>query len=89
MDQTFGELVDKLTICNLKIWAHEDTKRGPKATDSVIARACKATNILNQQRNDLIEALDNLFESAVREGKLPKSYGSGSTKKYGNPSSTS
>ena len=80
---TFGNLVDKLTVTNLKIWMLEDVKRGKDASDKQIADATKKTNVLNQQRNDLIQELDEMIIDA-NKGKLKmKNYKQGDTKSYG------
>jgi predicted metal-dependent HD superfamily phosphohydrolase len=79
---TFGNLIDKLTIVNLKIWNYEDIKRDSK-DDKEIADATKKTNILNQQRNDLIQEIDEMLINASK-GKINfKNYKQGETKKYG------
>lgn len=70
---TIGNLIDKLTICNIRIWMAEDIKR--TGNDKQIADACRVTNKANQYRNDLIEEIDNRLNE--------KSYGQGSTKLYG------
>jgi hypothetical protein len=72
---TIGSLIDKLTICNMRIWKAEDIKRDPAATDKQIAEATRVTNIANQQRNDLIQEIDSLLGQ--------KHYNQGSTKLYG------
>lgn len=72
---TIGNLIDKLTICNIRIWMAEDIKRGEKASDKQIADACRITNKANQHRNDLIQEIDERLQE--------KSYGQGSTKLYG------
>ena len=54
--ETIGNLIDKLTVVNLKIWTFEDIKRTSKI-DKEIADATRNTNILNQQRNDLIQEI--------------------------------
>ena len=74
MEITIGNLIDQLTICNLRIWKAEDIKRKTKATDKEIADACRITNVANNQRNYLIEAIDKHFG---------KQTGQGSTKIYG------
>jgi len=56
---TMGSLVDKLTIVNLKIWMFEDVKRDSQ-NDHEIADATRKTNVLNQQRNNLIQEIDEL-----------------------------
>lgn len=81
--ETIGNLIDKLTIANLKIWAAEDAKRDPKATNKKIADATRITNIVNCQRNDLIQEIDEMITGMI-EGKIKmKSYKQGSTKMYG------
>jgi hypothetical protein len=74
MSETIGNLIDKLTICNIRIWMAEDIKRDKKATDKQIADATRLTNKVNQQRNNLIEEIDKHF--GVETGQ-------GSTKIYG------
>ena len=82
MKITIGNLNDQLQICNIKIWMLEDIKRDPNATDKEIADATRKVNLLNQQRNDLIEAID-IGLNEIAKGKLQKLYGQGSTKMYG------
>jgi len=81
--ETIGNLIDKLTIANLRIWMCEDIKRDPKASDEQIAKATRTTNIVNQQRNDLIQAIDESINEMINTGKTQKLYGQGSTKMYG------
>lgn len=79
---TFGNLIDKLTIVNLKIWKYEDIKRD-STDDSEIADATRKTNTLNQQRNDLIQEIDEMLIEASK-GNIPfKNYKQGETKSYG------
>lgn len=80
---TIGNLIDKLTIINIRIWMAEDIKRDKSATDEAIANATKITNIANQQRNDLIQEIDEKINHMVGSGELQKLYGQGSTKMYG------
>ena len=80
--ETFGNLIDKLTIVNLKIWSFEDVKRD-STDDKMIADATRKTNILNQQRTDLIQELDEMFITAANGKVLFKNYKQGDTKKYG------
>lgn len=83
MRVSIGNLIDQLTIVNIRIWMAEDIKRKPDATDEEIAKACKITNVANQQRNDLIQAIDEAVNEMVVSGKPQKLYGQGSTKMYG------
>lgn len=81
--ETIGNLIDKLTIANLRIWTAEDKKRDAKASDKQIADATKVTNIVNSQRNDLIQEIDERLNHMVSTGELQKLYKQGSTKMYG------
>lgn len=82
MSDTIGNLIDKLTIVNLKMWRQEDIKRSSN-NDHEIAEATRKTNILNQQRNDLIQEIDELILGLVNGTKKMKIYDQGSTKSYG------
>ena len=82
MKVTIGNLIDQLSIVNIKIWMAEDIKRDPKATDADIAKATRTTNIANQQRNDLIQAIDEEM-NAIAKGELQKLYKQGESKMYG------
>lgn len=80
---TIGSLIDKLTVVNIRIWMAEDIKRNKDASDKEIADATKVTNIANQQRNDLIQEIDEKINTMVKTGDLQKLYKQGSTKMYG------
>ena len=81
--ETIGNLIDKLSIVNIRIWFAEDVKRDKNATDKNLADACRVTNIANSQRNDLIQEIDELLNKMVEKGELQKLYKQGSTKMYG------
>ena len=78
---TLGSLIDKLTIVNLKIWMFEDVKRDSK-NDHIVADATRKTNILNRQRNNLIQEIDELVIGLIDGSKIMKNYEL--VKKYGN-----
>lgn len=80
---TIGNLIDKLSIVNLRIWMAEDIKRNPSATDKQLADATRLTNICNSQRNDLIQEIDEAINYLIDSGKGQKLYKQGSTKMYG------
>lgn len=82
MATTIGNLIDQLTICNLRIWMSEDKKRDSDATDKEIADATRLTNVVNSQRNDLIQEIDEKLNE-IADGKKQKLYKQGSTKTYG------
>lgn len=79
--ETLGSLIDKLTIVNLRIWKFEDIKRG-NGRDSEIADATRKTNILNEQRNDLIQEINNMAVLISNNEYRYKDYSQGETKIY-------
>ena len=83
MSETIGNLFDKLTIVNLKIWRQEDIKRSSN-DDHEIAEATRKTNVLNQQRNDLVQEIDELINGLINGTKKMKTYNQSGTKSYGN-----
>jgi uncharacterized hydantoinase/oxoprolinase family protein len=80
---TIVNLIDSLSVTNIRIWMAEDIKRSKTATDKEIADATRLTNTANQQRNDLIQQIDEKINHIVKTGELQKLYGQGSTKIYG------
>lgn len=81
--ETIGNLIDKLTIANVRIWMAEDIKRDPNATDTQIADATRITNVANSYRTDLIQEIDEQLNELILSGKPQKLYKQGSTKMYG------
>lgn len=80
--KTIGQLIDELTIVNLKIWRCEDIKHDNADNDAVVAAACRKTNILNPQRNQLIQAIDEACNE-LAEGLSQHLFAQGDTKSYG------
>jgi hypothetical protein len=80
---TIGNLIDKLTIANIRIWMAEDIKRDKNATDKQIADATRITNVANSYRTDLIQEIDEHINEMISTGKTQKLYKQGSTKMYG------
>lgn len=74
MEITIGNLIDQLSVVNIRIWFAEDIKRDPKATDEQIANACRITNAANKQRNDIIQEIDKYFGIDNPQGSM-KIYG--------------
>lgn len=83
MKITLGNLIDQLTIVNIRIWMAEDIKRNKEASDKQIADATRLTNVANQQRNDLIQSIDEALNEMVKDGSVQKLYGQGTNKMYG------
>jgi hypothetical protein len=81
--ETIGNLIDKLSVVNIRIWMAEDIKRNTTSNDADIAKACRITNTANSQRNDLIQEIDERLNEMVKNGSLQKLYSQGSTKMYG------
>jgi uncharacterized hydantoinase/oxoprolinase family protein len=81
--ETIGNLIDKLTVVNLRIWMAEDIKRKEDVSNEEMAKATQITNIANQQRNDLIQEIDEKINHLIKTGELQKLYKQGSTKMYG------
>ena len=82
MADTIGNLIDKLSIVNIRIWMLEDVKRTSKS-DKVVADATRKTNILNQQRVDIIQEIDELVLGLSNGSRDMKLYKQGDTKMYG------
>lgn len=73
--ETIGNLVDKLTIVNLKLWHLEEIAHEQSASDSEVAAAKRKIDVLNLQRHSLIEELDTLLQEVITgEKKVPVFY---------------
>ena len=57
--RALGHLVSDLARTHVELWHEEDKARLPE--DAVVARAKRRIDQLNQQRNDLIESIDDHF----------------------------
>jgi hypothetical protein len=81
--ETIGNLIDKLSVVNIRIWMAEDIKRDKNVSDKQIADATKITNVANSQRNDLIQEIDEKLNYMLKTGELQKLYKQGANKMYG------
>jgi hypothetical protein len=81
--ETIGNLIDKLTITNIRIWMAEDIKRQKQASDKQIADATRITNTANSFRTDLIQEIDEKINEFIVTQTPQKLYKQGSSKMYG------
>jgi hypothetical protein len=66
-DRDFESLLDRQHWANFSLWHEEDLARDPDATDRIIAQVKRNIDKLNQQRNDLIEQLDEHLLGQLQE----------------------
>lgn len=71
MAETLGSLVDKLTVANIRLWHLEDVRRDRKLSDKNRLAAADMISVVNQERNDLIDEIDEfLYKAAAGKVKL-------------------
>ena len=63
MELTLGELVDRLSITNLKMWHIEEKLQDPSIDMKTKGKLCEDIVKLNTLRNKYIEAIDEKFIS--------------------------
>ena len=75
MDDTIGQLVARLAATNIELWHEEDKARAED--DQQVATAKRTIDRLNQQRNDLIERIDESFREITRSAPAEEVGGGG------------
>ena len=76
---TLGDLVSRLCATNIILWHEEDKAR--VQDDHQVAAAKRAVDKLNQQRNDLIERVDEQLRSVAAAASASKAKGKAKPKK--------
>jgi ribonuclease PH len=66
---SLGGAVSGLAQKNLELWHLEDEARRKDVTLDVIGQVKRKIDLVNQQRNDYIDKIDELFEKKIREKK--------------------
>ena len=69
MAETLGSLIDKLTIANIRLWHLEDLRRDLRLSDRKRLAAADKIAVVNSERNDLMDEIDEYLYKALR-GKV-------------------
>jgi len=69
LSPSIAEAISGLARKNLELWHLEDEARRTDVSLSYIGKIKKKIDFANQQRNDFIDRIDELFENIVRKPK--------------------
>lgn len=72
MAETLGSLLDKLSICNIRLWHLEDRRRDMALSDAERLKAGDLIAVENKKRNALVDEIDELADKATKAGAFPK-----------------
>ena len=67
--ENLGEAISYLSNKNAELWHLEDEARRNDVSLSFIGKIKKKIDLANQQRNDFIDKIDELFEKMIRKYK--------------------
>ena len=62
-----GKAVDELAMSNIKLWHLEDEVRREDLPDSKIVKTRRSIGTTNQERNNLMDKVDEIIENAVKK----------------------
>lgn len=72
MAETLGQLVDRLSIVNIKLWHVQDVVYAAVAAgEGLDAETTAKLAALNLERNRFVTEIDEAFDQAVRSGSAP------------------
>jgi len=72
--ETIGSLIDKISVVELKRYHMKEQTKRMDVDKAHIKKCCVKLEVLNQQRDDLIQELDKLFEDIALGKKQLKVY---------------